>query len=396
MTQRMIQRCHTLLAKPFFHDRRTILALWLLLSLVGMLKLHRSDNNFLIFRGVFWHTIQGLPLYEAYPAEYFDVNHYGPLFSLVIAPFAVMPVGLGMFFWLVALSLTLYFAIRCSGLTDGGKLFVFWFCSETLLTSLFMQQFNIAIAAIIIATFFLVERERDFWAACLIVVGTLVKLYGIVGLAFFLFSRHKVRFTLSLVFWAVVLFAAPMLISSPQYVVGQYGEWVACLGGKNVENIHSIAQNISALGLVRRITDNTIYSDLWLILPALTVFFLPYLRLGQYGHAAFRQTLLASVLLFVVLFSTGSESSSYIIALCGASIWYVAAPWKRNRWDVGLMVFVFLLSSMGSSDLYPREFKREVIQQYALKALPCLLVWLKLCWEMLRKDYASPDSRPIR
>ena len=60
------------------------------------------------------------------------------------------------------------------------------------------------------------------------------------------------------------------------------------------------------------------------------------------------------------------------------------------------MVFVFLLSSMGSSDLYPREFKREVIQQYALKALPCLLVWLKLCWEMLRKDYASPDSRPIR
>ena len=280
MTQRMIQRCQRLLAKPFFHDRRTILALWLLLSLVGMLKLHRSDNNFLIFRGVFWHTIQGLPLYEAYPAEYFDVNHYGPLFSLVIAPFAVMPVGLGLFFWLVALSLTLYFAIRCSGLTDGGKLFVFWFCSETLLTSLFMQQFNIAIAAIIIATFFLVERERDFWAACLIVVGTLVKLYGIVGLAFFLLSRHKVRFTLSLVFWAVVLFAAPMLISSPQYVVGQYGEWVACLGGKNVENIHSIAQNISALGLVRRITGNTIYSDLWLILPALTVFFLPYLR-GQ-------------------------------------------------------------------------------------------------------------------
>ena len=390
MNHTVIQRSKAFFSKPFFHDQRTILALWMLLSVVAMvLKLNRSDNNFRIFRGVFWHTIEGLPLYEAYPAEYFDINHYGPFFSIVIAPFAVMPVWLGLLFWNIALSLTLYFAISRSGFQYGQKLFLFWFCSETLLTSLFMQQFNITIAAIIIASFFLIEKERDFWAAFLIILGTLVKLYGVVGLAFFLFSRHKTRFTLSLLFWALVLFAAPMLISSPQYIMQQYAEWIACLGGKNVENIHSIAQNISALGMVRRITGNVTYSDLWLILPALFIFFLPYLRIKQYKHAAFRQTLLASVLLFVVLFSTGSESSSYIIALSGACIWHFSVPWKRGKADVLLMIFVFLLSSMGSSDLYPREFKREVIQQYALKALPCLIVWLRLCYEMMTKNYAE-------
>ena len=390
MNHTVIQRSKAFFSKPFFHDQRTILALWMLLSVVAMvLKLNRSDNNFRIFRGVFWHTIEGLPLYEAYPAEYFDINHYGPFFSIVIAPFAVMPVWLGVLFWNIALSLTLYFAISRSGFQYGQKLFLFWFCSETLLTSLFMQQFNITIAAIIIASFFLIEKERDFWAAFLIILGTLIKLYGVVGLAFLLFSRHKTRFTLSLLFWALVLFAAPMLISSPQYIMQQYAEWIACLGGKNVENIHSIAQNISALGLVRRIMGNVIYSDLWLILPALVIFFLPYLRIKQYKNAAFRQTLLASVLLFVVLFSTGSESSSYIIALSGVCIWYFSAPWKRGKADVLLMIFVFLLSSMGSSDLYPREFKREVIQQYALKALPCLIVWLRLCYEMMTKNYAE-------
>lgn len=390
MNRTVIQRSKAFFSKPFFHDQRTILALWMLLSVVAMvLKLNRSDNNFRIFRGVFWHTIEGLPLYEAYPAEYFDINHYGPFFSIVIAPFAVMPVWLGVLFWNIALSLTLYFAISRSGFQYGQKLFLFWFCSETLLTSLFMQQFNITIAAIIIASFFLIEKERDFWAAFLIILGTLVKLYGVVGLAFFLFSRHKIRFTLSLLFWALVLFAAPMLISSPQYIMQQYAEWIACLGGKNVENIHSIAQNISALGMVRRITGNVTYSDLWLILPALVIFFLPYLRIKQYKNAAFRQTLLASVLLFVVLFSTGSESSSYIIALSGVCIWYFSVPWKRGKADVLLMIFVFLLSSMGSSDLYPREFKREVIQQYALKALPCLIVWLRLCYEMMTKNYAE-------
>ena len=47
-----------------------------------------------------------------------------------------------------------------------------------------MQQFNIAVAAMILSSFFLIEKEKDGWAAFFIVLGTLVKLYGIVGLAF--------------------------------------------------------------------------------------------------------------------------------------------------------------------------------------------------------------------
>ncbi len=387
-------RAKTFFAKPIFHDRRTILWLWVGLSvLAALLKYNRTDNNFRIFRGVFWHTLQGTSLYEAYPAEYFDVNHYGPLFSLIIAPFAVIPIPIGMVFWCIALSLTLYFAVTRSTFSSWQQMFVLWFCSETLLTSLFMQQFNIAIAAIIIASYALIEKERDFWAAFLIVLGTLVKLYGIVGLAFFFFSRHKGKFVLSLLFWGVVLFVAPMIISSPAYVVSQYHEWMVCLVEKNGENLASVAQNISALGMVRRMLGSPEYSDLWLLTPALILFALPYLRVKQWRNEGFRLTLLASVLLFTVLFSTGSESSSYIIALSGVCVWYFAAPWQRSKPDIWLMVFVFLLSSMGSSDLYPRTIRHEYIQAFSLKALPCLIVWLKLCWEMATKEY-GPNSKP--
>lgn len=384
-------KCRAFLAKPFFHDKRTLLWLWTLLPIIAtVFKLHRN-NNYLIFRGVFWHTVNQTSLYGAYPNEYFDVNHYGPLFALVVAPFAVMPVWLGMLFWNVALSLCLYVAISRSQLKYKQQIFIYWFCAETLLTSLFMQQFNIAIAAIIIASYFLIERERDFWAAFLIVLGTFVKLYGVVGLAFFFFSKHKGRFVLSLLLWAVVLFVAPMLISNADYVIGQYHEWYVTLLEKNGENLQSIAQNISLLGMVRRITGNLLYSDLWLITPALVLFFIPYLRFSQYRNAMFRQTYLASVLLFVVLFSTGSESSSYIIAISGACIWYLSAPWQRNRWDIIFMVLVLMISGFGSSDLYPRCIRHDLIQVYSLKALPCTLVWLKLCYEMMFKNYASAD-----
>lgn len=386
----MIEKCKVFLAKPFFRDYRTLLGLWLILGIVSALDKMHSHNNFLVFRGVFWHTWQQLPLYEAYPQEYFDINHYGPLFSLVIAPFAVVPEWLGLILWCVALTLFLYMAVRRSTMTKYQQIFLFWFCAHELLTALFMQQFNIAIAGIILLAFFLIEKERDTEAAFFIVVGTLVKLYGIVGLAFFFFSRHKLRFVLSLIGWSVALFLLPMLISSPDYVTSQYHAWVSDLVTKNGENLDSIAQNISILGMAHRISGLS-FSDLWLILPGLLLFAIPYLRISQYKHVAFRETLLASVLMFVVLFSTGSESCGYIISFVGVVIWYTAAPWQRNGWDIALLVFVFVLSSLSPSDLFPAWLRKEWVQPYALKALPVTLVWLKLCWEMFTKDYASKE-----
>lgn len=384
----MKEKIKAFLGHPMLSNRYVLLGLWLLLALAGMLKYHRSDNNFLIFRGVFWHTVNGTSLYEAYPSEYWDVNHYGPVFSLVIAPFALLPEWAGMLLWLMGLTVWLYAAVYRSGLPRQRQVFIYWFCSMALLTALFMQQFNIAIAAIILSSFYLIEKEHDGWAAFFIVLGTFVKLYGIVGLAFFFFSKHKVRLIMWLAVWSVVLFCAPMVISSPDYIIGQYREWIDCLIGKNTENINSFAQNISLLGLVRRITGCMTYSDLWLIVPGMLLFALPYLRRSQYKNLAFRETILASVLLFVILFSTGSESSGYIIALLGACIWYMAAPWQRGRWAIALMVFVFILSGMGNSDLIPKAIRHDYIQTYALRALPVSLLWFWLCYEMCTKDYA--------
>lgn len=374
--------------KPFFTDPRTLVGLWLLLPVVAALLKLSKCNNFLIFKYVFWHAWGQLPLYEPYPAEYFDTNHYGPAFSLVIAPFAVVPQWLGLLLWEVMLAMSLYVAVRRLPMEWRKQVFVYWFCAHELLTALFMSQFNIAIAAIIVGTYACVEREREGTAAFLVMLGTFVKLYGIVGLAFFFFSRHKARFAMWLAVWAAVFFVLPMAISSPEYIVGQYKAWWVSLTEKNADNMFSGGQNQSLLGLVRKISRCPSYSDLWLIVPGLAAFALPYLRRGQWCHEAFRCAFLASTLLFVVLFSTGSESSTYIIALTGAALWYVKAPWQRSRLDVALMVFAFILTSMSPSDLFPAYLRKHYVQPYALKALPCVLIWIKLVVEMTTRDYA--------
>ena len=395
--QPLLRLCAKLQAffhKPFFTNPRTLFGLWTLLAVVaGLTKMapHRH-NNFLIFRGVFWHTIQKLSLYDFYPTEYNDHNHYGPIFSLVIAPFAVVPDAIGLLFWLVVLALGMYYAVRRLPLAEGRQIFLYWFCAHELLTALQMQQFNIAIAAIIIGSFAAIEKGREVTAAFLIVLGTFVKLYGVVGLAFFFFVKRKPRFILALIGWSVVCFVAPMLISSPEYVVGQYVEWYERLAAKNGENTFSLMQNISLLGMIRKASGSASYSDLLVILPGLALFGLPYLRFGQYRHLAFRYAILSSVLLFVVLFSTGSESSTYIIPFAGIALWYATSPWKRSGWDVALLVFAFVLSSLSPSDLFPRSLREAYVLPYALKALPPTLIWLRLSYELLTRDYAPSKT----
>ena len=395
--QPLLRLCAKLQAffhKPFFTNPRTLFGLWTLLAVVaGLTKMapHRH-NNFLIFRGVFWHTIQKLSLYDFYPTEYNDHNHYGPIFSLVIAPFAVVPDAIGLLGWLVVLALGMYYAVRRLPLEEGRQIFLYWFCAHELLTALQMQQFNIAIAAIIIGSFAAIEKGREVTAAFLIVLGTFVKLYGVVGLAFFFFVKRKPRFILALIGWSVVCFVAPMLISSPEYVIGQYVEWYERLAAKNGENTFSLMQNISLLGMIRKASGSASYSDLLVILPGLALFGLPYLRFGQYRHLAFRYAILSSVLLFVVLFSTGSESSTYIIPFAGIALWYTTSPWKRSGWDVALLVFAFVLSSLSPSDLFPRSLREAYVLPYALKALPPTLIWLRLSYELLTRDYAPSKA----
>lgn len=374
---------------PFFERRSFTILLWLLLPVIAFLLKSNINqfNNFLIFRESFYHAFHHLSLYVPYPEEYQDVFLYGPVFTILMTPFSLLSLKSGLLLWGVSLSMFLYFSVYNLPLSLKKKSFLYWFCAHELLTALFMWQFNVAIAASILLSFIFIEKKKEFWAAFFIVFGTLTKVYGIVGLAFFFFSERKKYLFFSLLFWFLFLGVLPFLVWGIDYTSGQYFEWFKTLLVKNTGNMFAVMQNISLLGMVRKMSGVGTYSDLWLILPGLLLFFIPYLRKNQYDHLSFRLTYLASVLLFVVLFSTGSESSTYILAFVGVGLWYIVVPWRRSTVDIVLLVFAFILTSMSPSDLFPRFIRVEYVYPYALKALPCCVIWLKLCWELMVRDY---------
>ena len=135
--------------KKLFKDYRFITFLWFALAMATIIQnvfIRGKYNNYLIFKGVFWHTIEKLPLYVEYPEEYFDLNHYGILFSGIVAPFAILPNTLGVTLWILANSFFLYWAIRQLPLKQWQIIGILLISAHDLYTATAMQQFNISIS----------------------------------------------------------------------------------------------------------------------------------------------------------------------------------------------------------------------------------------------------------
>ncbi|EKY05002.1 glycosyltransferase family 87 protein [Capnocytophaga ochracea] len=370
--------------KKLFANYRFITILWFALALATVVQnvwIAGKFNNYLIFDGVFWHTFKQLPLYLPYPDEYFDTNHYGILFSAVIAPFALLPKWIGCTLWIMANAAFLYWAIRQLPLSKKAIIAVLLIAAHDMYTAAAMQQFNISVIALLVGAFVFIERRQSHWATLFIVIGTLTKLYGIVGLAFFFFAKDKWRFIWSGLFWLIALFCLPMLYSSPDYVVSQYFDWYASLAEKNVSNLNTTIYNLQNLSLLGFLQRTGIYNNNSIvILIGLGLFALPYLRIRQYKNLNFRLLLLASVSIFLCLFSTGTENSTYVVAYVGIGIWFMVSE-LHPKLKITLLVLA-MLGSLSPTDLF-KPLKEPYIIRYSLRAVPVTLVWLAIVYEML-------------
>jgi Glycosyltransferase family 87 len=370
--------------------KQCVFAVYLLLALVAGFKQyhHHSYNNYLIFKYVYWHTIDLQNLYHNYP-EYQDSNHYGPIFSIFIAPFALLPDGLGCILWNIANVAILLWGIYSLPISLNKRTIIAWICAHEALTALFSFQFNIALTGLILLSFSYLIKKKEFQSAFFIAFGTLVKLYGIVGLAFFFFTKNKLKFIAGCFVAFLVLFALPMIISSPGFVIQSYADWYHSLAHKNDLNASLTSfQDISLMGIVRRATGNVNIPNAPFLLVGLILFGLPYLRINQYKNIGFRLMLLASTLIFTVIFSSGSESPTYIIAFAGVAIWFMVQQNPKKGWIIALFIFAFILTSLSPTDIFPRAVK-EFIRLYSLKALPCVIIWLTIIYQMMKEDFES-------
>ena len=375
--------------------------IWILLACIaGTAEIARgmtSIDNFLIYRGVFNHVTQLKNLFILYPDEYESFNNYGPAFSLIIAPFALLPVYLGCWLWAMTGAVALLIAIHRLPLSMQQRLLIVWIAAIEMMTATHNVQFNTLLTAFIIFSFVFTLNGKDWLATLFIAAGTLSKVYGIAGLLFFFFSRNKIQFIVSYIFWMAVFFFLPMLYSSYDYILQTYEDWFRQILKRNDQNVFNSTyagmQDISIMGMIRRIFGWYDFPEFKLVAAAGVLLLIPLAKIQQWQNPSLQLRYLSLALLTVVVFSSASESPSFVLAVSGAGIWLSLHPTPWKKWLIALVIFLFLFTILSPTDIVPPYIRTNFIQAYSLKALPCAIIWVCVLIEIYTIAFTKNQLR---
>ncbi|WP_247232577.1 glycosyltransferase family 87 protein [Telluribacter sp. SYSU D00476] len=330
-----------------------------------------------------------------YPEEQWDLYKYTPTFSALFGLFALFPDWVGLSLWNLVNALVLLFAVyRLPHLRDVEKGLVLVIVLVELLTSIQNAQSNGLIAGLLVMSFALLEDKKYLWATLCILFSAFIKLFGIVGFALFLFYPKKGKLALYTALWTFILFLIPLLfVSYEQYTRLFQSYW------NMLSHDHSSSHGYSVMGWLNSWFTLEVNKNL-VVLAGVLLFLLPLIRYREYQNYTFRYLALCSVLIWIVIFNHKAESPTFIIAMTGVALWFVAA--KKDTLTSILFACAFVLTTLSPTDIFPRYLREEFVIPYALKGFPCIMVWVKVVYDMvvLRKDLlaerAHPEHSPLQ
>lgn len=352
---------------------RFVFGIYMLIAVIICIQHYSlgTYNNFTIFQHSSFHFFSHQNPYLEYPAEYDDLFLYNPSFIILFIPFAYLPTSIGILLWLVFI-LTLYFlAIKRLPIADNAKLFIYYLVIPELITSATNLQTNCLLAAFILFSMLFMEKNEPGKASVFPALNFFIKGYGGIAAIFFLLKKPAFKSFLYLGISFLVVGLLPLLFYTPAQFILLYQQWFVSLSNDYAVNI-----GLSVMGIIK----STFYKTASVPIIQLTGVFIFLTSVVfifiRKSYEQVKYYFLASVLIWVIIFNQSAESATYIIASTGVFIWYVNSAKKGI--DKVLFILFYLLTVMSSSDFFPRYIREHLVEPYSLKALPCVLIWVRI------------------
>jgi Glycosyltransferase family 87 len=338
-------------------------------------------NNYVIFKQSYFHLVENKDLYILYPAEHWDLFKYSPSFSVLMAPMALLPDALGLFFWNALNVLVLFFALwSLPNQSNKTRLFMLGFILIELITSTQNAQSNGLIAGLFILAYTSLEKKQVSLAALFILLTVFIKLFGIVAFALFLFYPNKLKSAAYVMLWGLLLLLLPLIFVSPNQLVFLYKSWGAML-----QEDHGISTGLSVAGWLS--TWFGLEAKTLVVVVGAFLFCLPFINYKYFKETHFKLFYLCSILIWVIIFNHRAESATFVIAVSGVAIWYFLQ--NKSTLNTVLIVATFILTVLSPTDLFPKTIRVNYVVPYVLKAIPCILIWFKITYDLL---FYKPDK----
>ena len=385
--------------KKILENNNQVAFIWFGLVFLTLLSavLNHSFNNFIIFKQSFFHLQQQLNLYSIYPNEYWDHYYYSPTFAILVTPFAFIPSLVAPFAWGLFDAGVLYFAIRKLPIRSFYQNGVLLLSVNEMMNASGNLQSNGLIAGLIILSFVFLLKQKEHSATLSLLVGFFIKLYGIVGLAFFFFSKQKSKYILYLLLWTIILVLLPLSITSPEFLLQSYKDWFASLSVKSnfdlTRDMYTNMVDVSIQGMIKRVFHLPTLNKFYFIIPGLILFASQYTKIKYFNHLVYQLYILCSVMLFLIIFNTGSESPTYIIGVVPICLWYVLQ--RKTTLVNTVFIIAIFFSSFSYSDLFTPWLRTNIMIPYALKVVGCFLIWVVILIQIHTKQFLKIDQTKL-
>ena len=385
--------------KKILENNNQVAFIWFGLVFLTLLSavLNHSLNNFIIFKQSFFHLQQKLNLYSIYPNEYWDHYYYSPTFAVLVAPFALIPSLVAPFAWGLFDAGVLYFAIRKLPIRAFYQNGILLLSVNEMMNASGNLQSNGLIAGLIILSFVFLLKQKEHSATLSLLVGFFIKLYGIVGLAFFFFSKQKSKYILYLFLWTIVLVLLPLSITSPEFLLQSYKDWFASLSVKSnfdlTRDMYTNMVDVSIQGMIKRVFNLPLLNKFYFIIPGLILFASQYTKIKYFNHLVYQLYILCSVMLFLIIFNTGSESPTYIIGVVPICLWYVLQ--RKTTLVNTVFIIAIFFSSFSYSDLFTPWLRTYIMIPYALKVVGCFLIWVVILIQIHTKQFLTINQTKL-
>ncbi len=405
----------TVLPAAYSHpkSRPWVLALVVLLtlSLLAVPIVEKTPNAlaFETFYNAGMHWLQGLNPYAAY--EGFDYYKLSPTFLLPLIAFAQLPFVVSGVIWQL-LSIALFFVAMLWLLRElllarplglGLSLFLpFLLLTDFQLNGSYLQSNTLVVAVMTLGLLFYI-RGQWLVSALLLAWIANTKLYPLV-LTLLLFVDMRWRFIVATLLAHVVLLALPYLVWAQAQADAFYGDWMNLLAMDKTLT-YGEPWGHFFLGLKAFLEVNFAWvlqqGYLWVLLVSAALVGLPALWLRWKAGVFQTETLmllLVTALAWTLLFSTRTEGPTLVLIapIYAYALWRIMSINSDNqrRLALGVLIFVFVLTSLSTSDIFRGTVVHELSWQHNLRTLGLIaafvfttvLLWMQALLSGKRDD----------
>ncbi len=322
----------------------------------------RPSNNYIIFRTAVATLLARQDLYAPHPAQHYDLYKYSPTFALLFLPFALIPYTASLVLWNLLNMVALVAAVRRLLVPDLAVI-VLALALPAFAVATASAQTNALVTALIIAGFLAYEAERPWRATLAVVAGASVKIFPLAALTFAVFRPHRWRAALAAATLGSTAILLPLVVIRPSELQLLYASWHRVGEVDALDRGSSVMQLIHGmLGVDWPNWPFQVAGTLLLLLPLL-------IRRTRWSDPAFRRLVLASLLVYAVLFNHQAERASFVIAATGIGLWFVSPTHQPTRWRTAL----------------------AILAAFGMHSALCLPVWIAIQYELYAAAPAPPN-----